>query len=125
MGRFVEVNDNPDELLDAVLDVERNLGSLDLPAGRARLAARYGPDAVTDRLAELYRVERRTPSAPVVPTGTRPERVTLLARRNWRHYLAAAGVRGSQGWPRRPGGDQATRRLSRRRPDRSRSPPRR
>ena len=90
VGRFVEVNDNPDELLDAVLDVERNLGSLDLPAGRARLAARYGPDAVTDRLAELYGVERRTPSAPVVPTGTRPERVTLLARRNWRHYLAAA-----------------------------------
>ena len=96
VGRFVDVNDNPDELLDAVLDVERNLASLDIPAGRARLAARYGPDAVTDRLAELYGVERRTPSAPVVPTPTRPERVTLLARRNWRHYAASAEASAAQ-----------------------------
>ncbi len=36
VGRFVDVNDNPDELLDAVLDVERNLGV-------ARHSRRAGP----------------------------------------------------------------------------------
>ncbi|MDO5677972.1 MAG: glycosyltransferase, partial [Propionibacteriaceae bacterium] len=53
-GRFVDVNDDAAELADGVRAVEADLPSLDLDLARAELAARYGVDAVRERLGELY-----------------------------------------------------------------------
>lgn len=84
-GRFIDVADSPDEILDAVADLEQHLGTLDLDGARAELDARFGPAAVRARLADLYGVEPwgAPPHSPRA-TATPPERVEVFARRTWR-----------------------------------------
>jgi hypothetical protein len=70
LGRFVDVNDDPAELLFAVLDLESRLGELDLDGARTTLAARYGPEAVLASLADLYGVVDVKPVT--APPGAQP-----------------------------------------------------
>ncbi len=84
-GRFIDVADSPDEMLDAVADLEQHLDTLDLDGARAELDARFGPAAVRARLADLYGVAPwgDPPHSPRA-TATPPERVEVFARRTWR-----------------------------------------
>ncbi len=72
VGRIVDVEDSPDQLLDAWHDLEAAMDGLDLDAARATLDARLGPDAVAHRLAAAYGVaaDDVTPDDPgdVAPT---------------------------------------------------------
>lgn len=89
VGRFVDVNENPDEIVEAVRDLEAGLSTLDLPGARTELDARYGLDAVTRELAQLYGVaEAASPVLAPSPTSLRPrpERVTLISASGWRRY---------------------------------------
>lgn len=98
VGRFVDVEDSPDAIVDAYRDLAASLGSLDLAGARKELDARLGPAAVTARLAQAYgcRVDggcevREPATAPV----RGPERIIIVAASAWRRYsvteeLAAA-----------------------------------
>ncbi|GAB2747530.1 hypothetical protein GCM10027039_01440 [Terrabacter koreensis] len=102
VGRFIDVSDDPDELAEAVLDLEERLGDLDLDGGRAELDRRYGTAAVTRELAALYGLEpgresgsvaaistaatAEQPSRPVADSGP----VTLLSASGWRRYAIEA-----------------------------------
>jgi glycosyltransferase involved in cell wall biosynthesis len=102
VGRFVDVEESPDALVDAYRELSGALDTLDLDAARAILDARYGPDAIAARLAAAYGadpssvrpVEVRTAAEdPEVPAV--PERIVLVATSAWRRYsvteeLAAA-----------------------------------
>ena len=54
VGRFVDVEDSPDAIVDAYAELSGALGSLDLDGARVELDARLGPDAVLARLARAY-----------------------------------------------------------------------
>jgi glycosyltransferase involved in cell wall biosynthesis len=92
VGRFVDVGDSPDELVEAYRSLSASLDSLDLARARDQLDARYGPDATAARLAAAYGVEpgavltaEPAPASP--PDGVRdPERVVLVAASAWRRY---------------------------------------
>lgn len=90
VGRFVDVEDSPDALVDAYRDLSSCLGSLDLDGARKELDARYGPDAIAARLAAAYGIEasvvRRGPDAPVAAAAPDPERVVVVAASAWRRY---------------------------------------
>jgi glycosyltransferase involved in cell wall biosynthesis len=101
VGRFVDVADSPDAIVEAYRELSGDLGSLDPEGVRKELDARYGPDAVTARLAAAYRVEPGAvlPTVPAAVTGSEPvrapERIVLVAASAWRRYgveaeLAAA-----------------------------------
>jgi glycogen(starch) synthase len=119
VGRLVDVNDDPQELVDAVQDLEAGLGDLDLEAARQELDARYGPEAVLRALSDLYGVDAPSSSAyeaatasPTTgpPTATqalqpstattarierieRIERVSLLSALGWRRYAIESEAR--------------------------------
>jgi glycogen(starch) synthase len=105
VGRFVDVEESPDALVDAYRDLAASLGSLDPEGARKELDARYGPDAIAARLAAAYGVEaaavrpagRPAGSPGAVPTAPArdPERIVVVAASAWRRYsveeeLAAA-----------------------------------
>ncbi|MBK6871692.1 MAG: glycosyltransferase family 4 protein [Kineosporiaceae bacterium] len=104
VGRFVDVNDDPDELVEAWRDLSAGLGDLDLDAARATLDARYGREAISAALARAYGLPG-TVATPDVPgdalngAAAPPERVVLVAVSGWRRYhvqaeLEAAGTLG-------------------------------
>ena len=90
VGRFVDVEDSPDALVDAYRSLSGALDTLDLDGARTELDARYGPDAISARLARAYGVEAGAVLAtePPAPRGaTRdPERVVVVAASAWRRY---------------------------------------
>ncbi len=98
VGRFVDVHESPDALVEAWQDLSANLGGLDLPGARARLDARYGIAAITAQLARAYGVDGSSPGSRATPTpasqdqpGTvAPERIVLLATSGWRRYSVEA-----------------------------------
>lgn len=88
-AEFVDVNDDGDELLQAVHRLEARLPELDIDAARAELDARFGPTAIRGKLAELYGEEdwgegAGIPPAPMMSYRPRPERLVVFARRTWR-----------------------------------------
>lgn len=93
VGRFVDVNDDPDEIVEAVLDLERGLDRLDFDTAREKLSGRYGHGAVAAELASLYGCETPGATTPAaVPTPHRePDRdVVLVSVSGWRKYAVAA-----------------------------------
>jgi glycosyltransferase involved in cell wall biosynthesis len=90
VGRFVEVEDSPDALVDAYRDLAGSVDTLDLGGACADLNARYGPDAIARRLAAAYGVEPaavlpgEVPPAAGVPAV--PERIVILAASAYRRY---------------------------------------
>ncbi len=93
VGRFVDVEDSPDQLVDAWRDLAKNLDSLDLEAARRTLDARYGVAAITARLAAAYGVAGPDPERtvePALPHPAVPERIVLLATSGWRRYAVGA-----------------------------------
>jgi glycosyltransferase involved in cell wall biosynthesis len=93
VGRFVDVNDDPGEIVEAVLDLERGLDRLDLDAARETLAGRYGHDAVAAELSTLYGCEPpggTTPAAPPTPRREPDRDVVLVSVSGWRKYAVAA-----------------------------------
>lgn len=92
VGRFVDVNDDPAELLEAVRDLESGLGDLDLPRARELLAARYGHESITSRLAELYGcTDRRLESGlPDLDPWVREHVIVSVS--GWRRYAVAADL---------------------------------
>lgn len=89
VGRFLDVADDPDGIVDAVRDLEAGLSTLDLPGARAELDARYGPDAVTRELAHLYGVAEEVSTAVTrtpISRRQRPVRVILISASGWRRY---------------------------------------
>lgn len=112
VGRFVDVEDSPDQLVDAWRELSKSLESLDLDGARADLDARYGLAASAARLAAEYgltvagpevagpaRTTAHTVAAQSVPALRAPERIALLATTGWRRYsveteLAAARTLG-------------------------------
>ncbi|MFZ0159753.1 MAG: glycosyltransferase, partial [Kineosporiaceae bacterium] len=54
VGRFVDVEDSPEALVEAWRELSANLDTLDLDAARATLDARYGRAAIAARLARAY-----------------------------------------------------------------------
>jgi glycosyltransferase involved in cell wall biosynthesis len=97
VGRFVDVEDSPDQIVDAYRELSGALDSLDLAGARKELDARLGPDAVTARLARAYGCPAEagtTASAgeaggPAVPARL-PERVVVVATSAWRRYSVTA-----------------------------------
>lgn len=101
VGRFVDVDDAPDAIVDAYRELSGALDGLDLDGACAELDARYGPDAIARRLAAAYGgdvdavlpAEARPASAASAPAA--PERIVVLATSANRRYsveqeLAAA-----------------------------------
>jgi glycosyltransferase involved in cell wall biosynthesis len=92
VGRFVDVEESPDSLVDAYRDLSRNLDGLDLGGAAAELDARYGPDAIARRLAAAYGADpgsvRSGQAPPAVGTSTVPERIVVLATSPSRRYSA-------------------------------------
>jgi glycosyltransferase involved in cell wall biosynthesis len=91
VGRFVDVEDSPDALVEAYRELSGVLDRLDLDGARKQLDARFGPDAIAGRLAQAYGVDaaavrgRERPTPPADP-GVDPSRVVLLAGTAWRRY---------------------------------------
>ncbi len=71
VGRFVDVEESPDALIEAWRDLSADLDSLDLDAARDTLNARYGRAAIRARLAEAYGLVTPAPDA-VAPAGGAP-----------------------------------------------------
>ena len=104
VGRFVDVEESPDALVDAYRELSDSLDSLDLDGACAELDARYGPDAIARRLAVAYggdpaavRTAEVSPAevSPGAPVLALPERIVVLATSANRRYsveeeLAAA-----------------------------------
>jgi glycosyltransferase involved in cell wall biosynthesis len=109
VGRFVAVEESPDALVDAYRELSGALDTLDLDGARARLDARFGPDAVARRLAAAYGGEpdhvrpdqvrpdqvRPAQVQPAAAGPAAPERIVVLAASANRRYsveeeLAAA-----------------------------------
>ncbi|HEY6797239.1 MAG TPA: glycosyltransferase family 4 protein [Kineosporiaceae bacterium] len=104
VGRFVDVQEGPDALVDAHRELSAALDTLDLDAARAALDARYGPAAIAGRLAAAYGVPagavRPTECLPRPEPAREPERIVVLAASGWRRYsveaeLAAARALGA------------------------------
>ncbi len=96
VGRFVDVEESPDALIEAWRDLSADLDSLDLDAARDTLNARYGRAAIRARLAEAYGLVTPAPDV-VAPAGgapaavePHPRRVVVLAVSGWRRYHVAA-----------------------------------
>lgn len=95
VGRFVDVEESPDQLVDAWRELSRGLDGLDLDGARAELDARYGLDAVRSRLAEAYGVGDAAtiaPDAAAAPASAAPtpERIVLAAVSGWRRFHVEA-----------------------------------
>jgi glycosyltransferase involved in cell wall biosynthesis len=91
VGRFVDVEESPDALVEAYRDLSAGLDRLDLDGARKQLDARFGPDAIAGRLAQAYGVDPaavgpRERPAPAADPGVDPRRVLLLAESAWRRY---------------------------------------
>ncbi|MFE5670885.1 glycosyltransferase family 4 protein [Agromyces sp. NPDC056523] len=96
VGRFVDVEERPDQLIDAWRDLSDGIARLDLDAARSTLDARYGLEAVRRRLAHAYGVSDASTgdaaAEPVVATAVQPaadatpepERIVLAALSGWR-----------------------------------------
>lgn len=92
VGRFVDVNDDSDELLGAVMDLEDGLDRLDLDRARDLLGAKYGHDAITSQLADLYGCQdRRLDTALAAPAPDTREHV-IVSVSGWRRYAVAASL---------------------------------
>lgn len=92
VGRFIDVNEDPDELTAAVDDLERGLTGLDLPRAREILGARYGHEAMRSSLAELYGCADSRLATDLEPlTPEAPEHV-IISVSGWRRYAVAAAV---------------------------------
>ncbi|MDO5736760.1 MAG: glycosyltransferase [Propionibacteriaceae bacterium] len=88
-AEFVDVNDDAEELVAGLHALEARLPDLDPGQARAELNARFGPNAVRSRLAELYGEDEWGPLPAVLPapmqaTRVRPEKLVVFARRTWR-----------------------------------------
>jgi len=102
VGRFVDVEDSPDQLVDAWRELSEHLDGLDLGAARRTLDARYGVAAIAARLAAAYGVAVPDPMAPhalrsdlmapesAVPQPVPPRRTVVLATSGWRRYAVEA-----------------------------------
>jgi glycogen(starch) synthase len=88
VGRFVDVEESPDALVEAWRELDANLDGLDLEGARHDLDRRYGPDAVAGRLAEAYGLGAdRLVAGAARGAWQRPQpaqRVVLLAVSGWR-----------------------------------------
>jgi glycogen(starch) synthase len=92
VGRFVDVNDDADELMEAVLDLEGGLEAIDVPRARRTLAARYGHDAIRSTLADLYGCTDRRLDTAMPPVATAPVEHVVLAVSGWRRYAVNADL---------------------------------
>ncbi|MBL8930855.1 MAG: glycosyltransferase family 4 protein [Kineosporiaceae bacterium] len=97
VGRFVDVSDDEDEIVQAWRDLSDGLDRLDLGAARQTLDARYGRAAIARRLAEAYELPARPGTAgrlggqAAAPEEVEPpERVVLVAVSGWRRYHVEA-----------------------------------
>ncbi|MFN8079721.1 MAG: glycosyltransferase family 4 protein [Kineosporiaceae bacterium] len=94
VGRFVDVNDDPDELVEAWRDLSDHLGELDLDAARATLDARYGREAISAALAQAYGLPGVLYPGASAMAGNgavvQPERIALVAVSGWRRYHVQA-----------------------------------
>jgi glycosyltransferase involved in cell wall biosynthesis len=114
VGRFVDVEESPDALVDAWQELSGALDGLDPDGARAELDARYGWDATVARLATAYGAGASGASdvaahgashgisdatsdgaSAVLDTAPVPERIVMVAASAWRRYsvkeeLAAA-----------------------------------
>ena len=114
VGRFVDVEDSPDQLVDAWTELSQNLDTLDLDAARQTLDARYGVAAVAARLAAAYGLDGTAPSAesapdepargelvhPVQSVASQrvlPQRLVILAVSGWRRYAVEAELAAAHG----------------------------
>jgi glycosyltransferase involved in cell wall biosynthesis len=97
VGRFVDVDDSPDALVDAYRELGAALDTLDLDGACAELDARYGPDAIARRLAAAYGADPASVRPAEVPPsagaagaaaapGPAPERIVVLATSAYRRY---------------------------------------
>jgi glycosyltransferase involved in cell wall biosynthesis len=90
VGRFVDVEPGPEQLIEAWRGLGADLGSLDLAGAAHELAARMSPDAVLARLAQAYGLAVPDPAltapAAIEASAALPERVVVLAVSGWRRY---------------------------------------
>ncbi|MGR2752789.1 glycosyltransferase family 4 protein [Agromyces arachidis] len=90
VGRFVDVEEAPDQLVDAWRDLSAGLDRLDLDGARDELDARYGLDAVRRRMAQAYGVDDAATDLAGVAAGhaasDAPERIVLAALSGWRRF---------------------------------------
>jgi len=106
VGRFVDVEESPDALVDAYRDLSSSLSGLDPDGARKELDARYGPDAITARLAAAYGVAGDavlSPSASASAAsragsvaGRDPERIVVVAASAWRRYAVEEELAGAR-----------------------------
>lgn len=97
VGRFVDVEDSPDALIEAWRDLSAHLDSLDLDAARDTLNARYGRAAIRARLAKAYGFDTAAsdlvvaePTPAAASTVLPHRRVVVVAVSGWRRYHVAA-----------------------------------
>ena len=92
VGRFVDVNDDADELASAVLDLEAGLPDLDLEGARRTLGERYGHEAMRCALADLYGCEDRRLDTDLQPLVAEAREHVVLSVSGWRRYAVGAAL---------------------------------
>lgn len=75
-GLLIEVSEDPATLVDGYRELRKCINELDLPAARATLVERYGLDAVTSRLREVYASTEPVEVATSTEVTTRVEALT-------------------------------------------------
>ncbi len=105
VGRFVDVEPGPEQLVEAWRELGADLAGLDLAGAARELAARMSPDAVLARLAQAYGLpvpdhapELTSSSTALPPTSpaltsrstslqhAQTQRLVVLAVSGWRRY---------------------------------------
>ena len=92
VGRFIDVNDDADELTSAVLDLEAGISSLDLVEARRALGARYGHEAMRTALADLYGCEDRRLPTQLHPVAADRREHVIVSVSGWRRYAVGAAL---------------------------------
>jgi glycosyltransferase involved in cell wall biosynthesis len=77
-GLLIEPSEDPEVIAEGYRTLRARLGTLDLPAARAVLSARYGFAAVAARLHDIYRGDGAPPVAAVPERDLPTDRVVVV-----------------------------------------------
>ncbi len=92
VGAFIDVNEDPDEVVEAWRSVSARLADLDLDGARVELDARYGRAAIVARLARAYGLPAATAGDHLPPQSVAEpvRRVVVVSVSGWRRYHVEA-----------------------------------
>ncbi len=110
VGTFIDVNEDPGEIVAAWRELSANLDRLDLDGAAAELDVRYGREAIAARLAQAYGEVGTRPATPeprAAGTGPQPQppppdrrppvrRVVLVSVSGWRRYHVEAELEAAR-----------------------------